>query len=88
MLEVQFLAARFQRRVSCENMMENVHIPPLGPPGPTENHFFMREVVMSGLKMLGLVKFDKKSYVLFFKKENNVSVHSLAHRKCLSVGLV
>ena len=32
----------------------------LGPPGPTENDFLMREVVMFGSEMLGLVNFDKR----------------------------
>ena len=41
-------------------MIENVHFPPLGPPGPTENDFLMRGVVMFGLEMLGLVNFDKR----------------------------
>ena len=34
-------------------MIENVHFPPLGPPGPTENDFLMRVVVMFVLEMLG-----------------------------------
>ena len=41
-------------------MIENVHISPQGPPGPTENDFLMRGVVMFGLEMLGLVNFDKR----------------------------
>ena len=34
-------------------MIENVHFPPLGPPGPTENDFLMLVVVMFVLEMLG-----------------------------------
>ena len=59
-----FLLQEIQNRGSCENMRETVNITPLGPPGPTENDFLMREVVMFGSEMLGLVNFDKrKCYV-------------------------
>ena len=41
-------------------MIENVHISSLGPPGPSENDFFMRGVVMFGLEMLGLVNLNQR----------------------------
>ena len=57
----------------CENTIENVHISPLGPPGPTENYFLLRGVVMFGFKMLGLVNFDKREcYVLFITQEKSI----------------
>ena len=37
-----------QNRGSFVNMIENGHISPLGPPGPTENDFLMRGVLMFG----------------------------------------
>ena len=42
-------------------MIENVHISSLGPPGPSENDFFMAGVVMFGIEMLGLANFDQKN---------------------------
>ena len=79
-----------QNRGFDENALEHVHIPPLGPPGPTENDCLMHRVVMFGLEMLGLVNFDKrKRYVLFIKKDKTTfPTHgsARAHRRCLSVG--
>ena len=60
-------------------MIKYVHIPPLGPPGPTENYFLLRGVVMFGFKMLGLVNFDKREcYVLFITQEKTYLFHSWA----------
>ena len=63
MLEIQFPAA-IMNRGYCENTIENLHI--LG-------HRKLLSSAWSsdiGLKMLGLVNFDKrKCYVLFIKQE-------------------
>ena len=67
-------------------MIENVHIPPLGPPGPTENDFLMRGVVMFGLEMLG---FDKRKRYVFSSKRKKTFLtpgYARAHRRYLSVG--
>ena len=62
-------------------MIENVHISPLGPPGPTENDFLLCGVVMFGLEMLGLVYFDKtKCYVWFIKQVEIYFSHSWARQ--------
>ena len=49
-----------QNRGSGGNMIKDVHILALGPPGPTENYFLLRGVVMFGFKMIGLLNFDKR----------------------------
>ena len=70
-----------QNRGSGVNMIENVHIPHLGPPGQTENDFLIRGVVMFGFKMLGLVNFDKRGcYVLFIKQEKICLFHPWARQ--------
>ena len=71
-------------------MIENVHISPQGPPGPTENDFLMRGVVMFGLEMLGLVNFDKRKCYVWFIKQVKYTFPTpgpaRAHRRCLSDG--
>ena len=71
-------------------MIENVHMPALGLPGPTKNDFLMSGVVIFVFNMLGLVNFDKrKCYVLFVKQEKiyfSTPGPARAHRQCLSVG--
>ena len=62
-------------------MIKDVHILALGPPGPTENYFLLRGVVMFGFKMLGLVNFDKREcYVLFTTQEEVYLFHSWARQ--------
>ena len=69
-------------------MIENVHISPLGPPGPTENDFLMHGVVMFGLEMLGLVLVIEN---VMFGSSNRLKYTffapgpDMAHRRCLSV---
>ena len=80
-----------QNRGSCRNMIKNVQIPLLGPPGPTENDFCMRGVVMFGLEMLGLVNFDKRKCFVHQTEKNilfSTSWPASAHRQCLPVGLL
>ena len=71
-------------------MIENVHMPALGPPGPTKNDLLMSGVVIFVFNMLGLVNFDKrKCYVLFVKQEKiylSTPGPARAHRQYLSVG--
>ena len=70
-------------------MIENGHISPLGPPGPTENDFLMHGVVMFGLEMLGLVLVIEN---VMFGSSNRLKYAfptpgpARAHRQYLSVG--